>query len=75
MAIQIGKVTLWFSYDTVVAFGEHGHAIRVSENLWGPTTGKHINAILGPSGERLKRDNFEKQLEECLKRHDLTVEG
>ena len=38
MAIQVGKLTLWFSYDTVVAYGEEGRAIVTSENIWGPTT-------------------------------------
>ena len=41
----------WFSYDTLVAFRINGTekedngGLVVRENKWGPTTGKHLNAI------------------------------
>jgi len=71
-AIELGNLTIYFSYDTVVAFSEPGN-LTCTENTWGPTTGKHLNAIQPDHDKRLKRDDFEKQLEKCLKRHKLSV--
>jgi hypothetical protein len=36
----------WFSYRTLVAFDIPGGKV-VHQNDWGPTTGKHLNAIDG----------------------------
>lgn len=72
--LDIGSLALWFSYDTVVAFHEDGHSRRVSKNLWGPTTGKHLNAIDdGNKKDRLPRKEFEKQLNGVLVAHKLVV--
>lgn len=39
---------VWYSYKTPVAFCVPGPgAVVVRENVWGPTTGKHLNAIDG----------------------------
>lgn len=38
--------SLWFSYDTLVAFS-HGTERHVIQNRWGSTTGKHLNLIDG----------------------------
>lgn len=55
---------LAFSYDTVVGFTtkDAPRTWAVSENYWGATTGKHINALDGGTAEakrrRLKRPEF-----------------
>lgn len=41
--VTIGDVTLWFSYQTVIAFHSPATKFVVSENLWANTTGRHIN--------------------------------
>lgn len=42
------NATFWFSYKTLVAFHRLGHGAKVvHQNDWGPTTGKHLNAIDG----------------------------
>ena len=47
LMVTMGNVTVWFSYKTPVAF-QVGHGeIVVRRNDWGPTTGKHLNAIDG----------------------------
>lgn len=38
--------TVWFSYETPIAISQAGD-ITVRENVWGPTTGKHLNAVDG----------------------------
>lgn len=44
--VSIYGLTLWFSYETCIAFSVDGDAY-CTENVWGPTTGKHINYVKG----------------------------
>lgn len=51
--------TFWFSYKTLIAF-RAGPNRYVRTNDWGPTTGKHLNAIDGGDKKaRLSSDDFE----------------
>ena len=63
-------VTVWFSYKTPVAFQVGFGDCVVRQNTWGPTTGKHINAIDGGTREakaaRLTSDGFQAALEAIL---------
>jgi hypothetical protein len=45
LRVDIGPLTIWFSYQTAVAFHLDGHNRVVHRNDWGPTTGKHLNWI------------------------------
>ena len=70
--VDIGSLTLWFSYKTVVAFQIDGRLKRVSKNAWGPTTGKHLNWIDGgDKSSRLSRETFEHELEMALGQYGL----
>lgn len=53
LQIILPGLTVWFSYDTPVAFLPHGGERMVSLNEWGQTTGKHLNAIDG--GDKASR--------------------
>jgi hypothetical protein len=65
--VFLPKITLWYSYQTCVAFQQDGHTRRVCENVWSSTTGKHINSIDGGDKKnRLPRAEFEKQLLACF---------
>ena len=48
--VTVGGRCFFFSYRTLVAVQDHGRLI-VRRNEWGPTTGKHLNAIDGGSPE------------------------
>ena len=75
MRLDVGGLTLWFSYDTVVAFSPPGHGVRVSENCWGPTTGKHLNWIDdGNKARRLPRHDFETLLRNWLAEYNLALD-
>lgn len=52
----------WFSYKTLIAFsGPNGKRV-VLQNYWGPTTGKHLNAIDGGNKKsRLTQEAFERE--------------
>jgi hypothetical protein len=66
LKVQFDKLTLWYSYETVIAFRADGETV-VSENYWQTTTGKHLNWIdNGDKKSRLSRPEFEKQLTEDL---------
>jgi hypothetical protein len=53
--VELGDVTIWFSYRTPIAFMAPGHGKMVRENDWGPTTGKHLNYV---GGERVSGEVF-----------------
>mgnify|MGYP003450829618 CR=1 FL=1 len=50
---------VYFSYETPIALVKNGEVI-VTENNWGPTTGKHINALkrMHPQHEIVPHDNL-----------------
>ena len=59
------KATYWFSYDTLVAFKPLGGPLIVRENVWGTTTGKHLNWIDdGDKKSRVDAEEFNRLLEE-----------
>lgn len=63
--LDIGPITVWFSYTTPVAFHVAGHPRVVRRNDWSNTTGRHLNEIDG--GDRASRvdgETFVKLLEE-----------
>lgn len=63
-----GGLRVWFSYKTPVAFKAGSEPVRVRRNDWGPTTGKHLNAIDGGAADAKKRrvdsEVFERMLGE-----------
>ena len=63
------ELDLYFSYNTIVAFRGGGFSLRVSQNHWSNTTGRHLNEIDGGEKEdRVDHDTFQKQLDEALER-------
>ena len=67
LAFEDKNNTYYFSYDTLVAV-RTSKGLFVRENIWGTTTGKHLNWIDGGSKrakkERLTKEQFEKVLSE-----------
>ena len=57
--VEIGRVELYFSYETIVAFRAPKVGLVVSENVWRTTTGKHLNWLDGGRKEcRVPNDEF-----------------
>lgn len=67
--VSIGNLTLWYSYETVIGFQTTGNRV-VSENVWGNTTGRHLNEISDRS-DRIPRDRFIRELADVLTTHGL----
>ena len=64
--IYVGReVTLWFSYETIVAFAVRGEGTFKSRNVWSSTTGKHLNSI---PAQVLEPEEFEHRLDSLLAR-------
>lgn len=72
VCVELGIIDLYFSYSTVVAFRSPDTGLVISENDWGPTTGKHLNA-LGSKDVRISRAEFEQQLADMLEKHGLVT--
>ena len=67
LKFTLGPLTVWFSYKTPVAFRVAGGPLIVSENCWGPTTGKHLNWIdNGDWDSRLARPDFKRALSKAI---------
>lgn len=64
--IYIGDVTLLFSYETLVGFAVPGVGRVKSENVWGSTTGKHLNSWPAKF-EKVPREAFKKAAAELDK--------
>ena len=61
--IDDSGIIYYKSYETVIAFEKDGDLV-VSENVWGPTTAKHINWVdNGDKDTRLSREDFVEQLD------------
>lgn len=57
----LGDTTLYFSFATVVGFYHPSTGIVLCENIWGKTTGKHLNWI-GDASLRVPRAEFLEKL-------------
>lgn len=65
--VRIGDLELWFSYKTLVAYKFSGEHIRVCDNVWSATTGKHIAKIDGGASKlRVKFEQFALEAEAIL---------
>ena len=57
----------YFSYQTLVAFRAKGQTV-CRENVWGPTTGKHLNAIEPDHSKRVNADEFDRLYDELVEK-------
>ena len=72
LAVDIGSLTLYFSYDTVVAYQDKGD-FHICKNRWGTTTGRHLNRLSMDKSEREDPEVFGRGLNDVLKSHGLEV--
>ena len=66
LVFSTAKGDVYFSYKTPVAFRSFKDGLRIRENDWGPTTGKHLNAIDPDKSRRISGDQFEKELAQAF---------
>ncbi len=61
-------LTLYFSYETIIAFRCDTLGSFMTSNRWGPTTGRHMNELRRDSFTQVDEEAFDKKLEEGMKR-------
>ena len=67
LRVDIGDLTIWFSYKTPIAFQVIGKLRIVRNNEWGPTTGKHLNVIDGGNKKnRVSSEEFQRLWNEMV---------
>ena len=67
LKFYLDGMSVWFSYKTPVAFYHATTGKVVRKNDWGPTTGKHLNAIDGGlKVQRVSGEEFERRLAEVI---------
>lgn len=66
LLVAVDNLSIWFSYQTPVAF-QRGHGpIVARQNDWGSTTGKHLNWIDGGNKKaRVSGAEFERLFAEA----------
>lgn len=75
LMVDIGRVRLYFSYQTVIAFHDDVSGLVIRENDWSTTTGKHLNAINPDKKKRISGEQFEKELSALLQLYNLEIPG
>jgi len=70
LKLEYGRITVWFSYETPVAFRIAGGDLVVRRNDWGPTTGKHLNTIDGGATQhRVSEEEFARLWTDQITQH------
>ena len=66
LRFQVGTLSVWYSYKTPIAFYHPSVGKVIRENEWGPTTGKHLNAVDPDKKKRIPGIHFEATLRQLL---------
>ena len=69
--VTIGKLELYFSYETIIAFDSPIIGFWIIKNYWSKTTGRHLNEINPDHSVRSDHNLFEDRLNAALRAHNL----
>lgn len=69
LCVDMGPLTLYYSYQTIVAYVDIQDGMVCSVNQWGTTTDKHLNWIEPNKKARKDADTFDEMLKAALARH------
>lgn len=69
--VIIGNLTLYFSYETVIAFDSPYSGFVISKNVWSTTTGRHLNEINSLKHNRIPHAEFLIKLSNVLQNYGL----
>ena len=68
LCVDFDNFRLFYSYKTIVAYYDVQDGLVCSENVWGVTTGKHLNWIQSDKKKRVKSAEFDTMLKAMLER-------
>jgi len=57
--VDVGPLTIWYSYKTPIAFRVLGKERVIRQNDWSTITGKHLNLIDSNKANRVGGERFE----------------
>jgi len=66
LQVNMPKITVYFSYKTIIAFHTMDEGLITCENIWTVTTGKHLNWIDNNKDSRLPYDEFQARLNAAI---------
>jgi hypothetical protein len=69
--LDLESITLWYSYDTIIAYRDNTDGMVICENVWGTTTGKHLNWINSDHSIRKPSALFDTMLAAACTRHNV----
>ena len=69
-AVTIKNLTLYFSYETIIAFSDDTETAIV-KNGWSMTTGKHLNSIDRDKNKRIDYKEFKEKLTRAFIRNGI----
>jgi len=71
LGVEIGDLTVYFSYRTPIAFKIKPKKKYICENIWGKTTEKHMAYIKAGQTNtiELKRDDFKEKLKTSFRQN------
>jgi hypothetical protein len=69
--VTLKNISIYYSYETIVAYEDIKDGLVCCKNQWGVTTGKHLNWIEPNKKLRKSSEEFEKLLNEALDRHNI----
>ena len=67
LIVRTNDIDVWYSYETIVAFRTAKHGMVISENVWGTTTGKHLNWINEDKSRRVPAYQFNDLLADAMR--------
>ena len=73
LCFSLGGIDVYFSYKTPVAYRTIDDGLVCRVNEWGPTTGKHLNAIEPNKRERVSGTVFERKIAAALAALDIAA--
>jgi hypothetical protein len=62
-------ITLFYSYQTIIAYRDVEDGFVMSQNIWGSLTGGHMNLLSGDKKLRIPHEEFEIKLQAAMERH------
>ena len=55
--VTINNIVLYFSYKTIIAISDN-NGLKIVKNIWGNTTGRHLNYINTDKKIRIEHDQL-----------------
>lgn len=69
---SIANMSMFFSYETLIAVCINGKTIRVT-NTWGPTTGRHFNLMGLKDAQKVNQNKMYEEIQKQLTKYGIEL--